>query len=425
MNVAGILAAAPWLAEARRQAWEAFTRAELPAKTSETWRRVSYAAWRLGLLTEAGLPALLGPLAGPTVPQGLDGCDGALRQEGNRPPILALDPELALKGVKLLPLEEAAHRHPELVEPHLKGMLASPDFLGLEAANLSQFRGGAFLSVPKGVRVEKPIEISFLHDAATPFCFPRVLVSAGEGSEVTVVEDHRSAGASGAAGKISSIAFSLLALGANARVRYFYGQGLSLDTVHFWHQRADMAEGARLEHYSVLLGGAVHKSELQVRLLGPGARSELYGMLLGTRNQLFDPHTAQWHLAARTESDLLFRSALKDRARSIYTGLIRVEKEAAGSQAFQQNDNLLLSSGARADSTPVLEILTHSVRCKHGATAGPVNPEELFYLCSRGLDPEEARRMLVLAFFAPILGRLRPERLSERLLDQVERRIAA
>ena len=384
-----------WLDEARTRAWADFKKTPPPAKTVETWRRVDFGRWRLSEL------------------------DG---QAGGCASVFLDVSELARQGVVLSTIEEAAASRPQLLERYLKGPSVALDFAAMESANLARFKAGAFLYVPKGVRVEKPIELSFVQQAGAGFSFPRALIVVEEGAEATIVESHIADKAAGEA-KTSSIAFSRLVVGAGARVRYFYDQSLPLSTVHFWHQQADLCKDAFLEHYSILLGSALHKSELDVRLTGPGSRSELRGLLLGSKSQQFDPHTVQWHKAAKSSSDLLFRTALKDRAKSIYTGLIRIEKDAVGCDAFQQNNNLLLSNDARADSTPVLEILTNDVRCKHGATVGPVSQDELFYLCSRGLSPEEAAKILVLGFFEPILSKLPLDHQKERILGEIEARL--
>ncbi|MBI4387138.1 MAG: Fe-S cluster assembly protein SufD [Elusimicrobia bacterium] len=413
-----------WLEEARREARAVFEKTEPPAKTVETWRRVDFNAWRLNLLGQAGASGPAPLVAASPV---LGGAAGVLTQADDAASLTTVvDPELVHQGVLLMGLEDAASRHPELVEPYLGSLQAAPAFRKLEAASLARFHGGAFLYVPAGLRVEKPFEFSFLHSPENVFSFPRVLVIAESGTQISIIESHLACeeGPAPAGSKSSSIVFSRLVAKEGARVSYAYEQTLPPGTSHFWHQQADLAQDVALRHYSVLLGSAVHKSELDVRLNGVGAESELYGILFGTKNQTFDPHTAQWHSASRSTSDLLFRSALRDRARAIYTGLIRIEAEAKGCEAFQQNDNRLLSNDARADTTPVLEILTDEVRCKHGATIGPVNPDELFYLCSRGLDPLEASRILILGFFDPILNQL-PERLRERLTEEVTRRLAA
>src|SRR5207245_1628916 len=159
---------------------------------------------------------------------------------------------------------------------------ASLDFWAFETANLSRFRGGLFLYVPKGLRVDKPFEMIFIHEPENSFYFPRSLAIVEEGAEATIVESHLydARKTPNDARRLSSIGFSRLVVGPNAKAHYFYDQALSLDTVHFWHQRADLGAGAHLSHYSTLLGSALHKSELDVRLTGPGARSELYGILL-------------------------------------------------------------------------------------------------------------------------------------------------
>lgn len=401
----------PELDQYRKDAWAAFQGAAAPLKTSEAWRRVDFAKWRLGELTEAQLEPSAG--AAPTGSRG--GAAGCLRLDtGSGKAFLELDPAAKAQGVVLSTLEDALRTHPELVRSSLM-RCAGPDYAKLEAANGAGFKGGAFLHVPKGVRVERPFDVSILHTCG--YSFPRLAVSLGEGAEATVVEDH-----AGATPGVSA-AFGRLRLARGAKLSYFYNQGLDPQSTHFWSQRVDLAADAKLKHYSILLGGALHKSDLHVELLGSGARSELYGVVFGGRSQVFDARTWQMHRASRSESDLLFKVALQDRARSVYTGMIRVDKEALDCDAFQQNNNLLLSDAARADTTPVLEILTDRVRCKHGATMGPVSAEELFYLGARGYEPKEAAKTLVLGFFEPILRQVPLERLMDELPGRVEARL--
>lgn len=380
-----------WLPGVRASAWEAFREAVDPAPTTETWRRMPFGSWELGRLTERDAPAL----------------PGFAEEEAER---------ARAAGAELLPLEEAAARYPELTRPYLSSARAGGDFAKLERANQALWRGGAFLRVPRGVRVEEPIRLSFAHGAA-PFAFPRALVLAEEDSRVSVLEEHAGDGG----GAPHSAAFSELVVGRGARVGYFYTQELPAGAVHFWHQGVTLGQDATLLHGSVLLGARRHKSELDVRLDGRGARSDIHGVLVGRRGQLFDPHTQQRHLASDTQSDLLFKTALRDDARSIYTGLIRIEREALDCEAYQANHNLLLSDDARADSTPILEILPDRVRCKHGATAGPLRADELFYLRSRGIPEAEATRMLIDGFFSAVLAHIPVEAVRERLAGKISR----
>ncbi|MBI5202747.1 MAG: Fe-S cluster assembly protein SufD [Elusimicrobia bacterium] len=395
------------LDELRRDAWNAFQASAAPLKTSEFWRRVDFARWKLEELRPDSV-------CNATTPSKIDrgAAAGALRQAPAFPDAAVdLDPALAAKGVVFTSLEKAFRDHPNLVKPALM-RCAGPDLAKLEAANAALWKGGAFLYVPNGVLVEKPFDVAFLGGAK--HSFPRLVAVVGDGAEATVIEDHSEAAD-------LSTAFGRLKVGRGARLNYFYNQGLPKTATHFWNQRIDLAQDAHLRHTSILLGGALHKSNVHVELLGAGARSELFGVVFGSARQFFDTTTWQMHRASRSQSDLLFKAALKDRARSVYTGMIRVEKDALGCDAFQQNNNLLLSDTARADTTPVLEILTDQVRCKHGATMGPVSREELFYLACRGLDPKEAAKQLVMGFFEPILAQVPLERLKEELPGRVER----
>ncbi|MBI5243548.1 MAG: SufD family Fe-S cluster assembly protein [Elusimicrobia bacterium] len=322
----------------------------------------------------------------------------------------------ARAGAELLTLEEAAARHPGFVEASL-APCSGPEGLPFEAASLASRQGGAFLRVPRGVRMEEPVVLSFRHEGPG-HSFPRCLVILEEGAEAAVVEEH----VSDAQGQIS-IAFSRVSAAQDSRIRYFYTQELPRDAAHFRHQRVDLKRGASLLHSSVALGGIRHQSGLDVELLEPGARSEVRAVLFGRGGQRFDTRTSQHHCAPRTASDLLFRAALAGKARSGYDGLIRIEADAAGSEAAQLSRSLMLSETARADTTPILEILTDAVRCKHGASAGPLDPEALFYLASRGFNPGEAARTLVSGFFEPILCGLPGGRLAERLRPRIDEAI--
>ena len=270
MSVATGLAGGLALSEAREAAGRAFAQAGPPARTVETWRRMDYRRWALERWSPGG---------------------------GLPPRPAALDPALAARGVVLSTIEEALASHPRLVEPTLRLGLASRDFAQMEAANLAGFAGGAFLYVPPGVKADKPFELRFGQDGAA-YDFPRSLIVLGDGAEATVVEEH-GGGAQAPAGA-SSVAFSSIVAGRDSQLRYFYLENLPLGTSHFWHQHAALDRGALLRHYSLLMGASFQKSQLDVELEGEGSRSELYGLLFGSGDQFFDPHTAQLHRAAHT-----------------------------------------------------------------------------------------------------------------------------
>jgi len=367
-----------WLAQSREDAWELFRRGGPPARDVETWRRMSFGAFALDRLGRN------------------DSHTGAGKATGGR-------------GLEMLPLEEAARRYPEQASRFLRGPRANSDFRQLEAANLALSRGGLFLRVPAGTKVAEPVHLRFLHEAGMIFGFPRVVVLVEPGGELSLIEEH----SGGDAG--SSIAFSDLSIGDGAKLRFYYVQELGPKMSHFWHQRAELGRDAELEHWSAIVGGARHKSELDVSLSGAGARSGIRGIALGRGGQIFDCRSRQDHTAPNTVSDMEFRTAMTGRARSVFTGAIRIEREAPGSEAYQINRNLLLSEGARSESTPILEILPDQVRCTHGASSGPLSREQLFYLMSRGIAKQEALRLLVLGFLDPVLSGMPSSDIRERL----------
>ena len=383
-------AAAVPLEEIRTSARTALAGTPMPSATEETWRRTDPKLWGLQGLTPGAV----------------------------KPPALEIvvPPELAAAGVVAVDLETAARRFPDRLRAALDAGVES-EYSKWELANRS-YAAGAFVFVPRGARSATAVHLIFRHPAGT-HTFPRVIAYIEEGSDVNLIEEHVSADPE-AAGTSAAISSVVLAPGARAGVCYV--QELGARAVHFWHQRCVLGAGAELTQLSLGLGARVSKSQLNVRLEGQGASARLFGILFGSASQHFDPHTTQHHLGPKTSSDMLFRSVLRDKARSIYTGLIRIEKEARDTEAYQADHNLLLSATARADSTPVLEILTNAVRCKHGATAGPLPAEELFYLGCRGVPEAEAKRLLVLGFFDPILSRL-PETLRVGLSARVEARL--
>ncbi|MFA5775696.1 MAG: SufD family Fe-S cluster assembly protein, partial [Ilumatobacteraceae bacterium] len=175
--------------------------------------------------------------------------------------------------------------------------------------------------------------------------------------------------------------------------------------------------------FSVALGGDYARVRAEVRLVGQGASAKQTALYFADGNQMHDFRTWQVHEAPRTHSDLLFKGAVKDVAKSVYTGLIRIGEHAAGSQAFQTNRNLTLSHGAWAQSVPNLEIETNDVKCSHASTIGPIDDDQRFYLESRGISPDIAERLVVLGFFDEVIGRLPESTFSDGLRAQVSTKL--
>jgi Fe-S cluster assembly protein SufD len=245
-------------------------------------------------------------------------------------------------------------------------------------------------------------------------------VALGKQAEATLIDERR--GGAGGAASLSSEMVEVI-LRPEALLRYVHLQRWGESVTEVFTQRAVLEQGAQFLDIHVGLGGALTKANIETALQGTGARAELLGIFFGSGKQHLDFHTLQNHQAERTTSDLLYKTALKDQAESIYTGLIRIEKQAQKSDAYQANRNLLLSRGAKADSVPMLEILADDVRCTHGVAVGPVDPDQAFYLMSRGLSPAEAERLIVQGFFEQVLRRIPSPELREQLDAEMLRRM--
>ena len=276
---------------------------------------------------------------------------------------------------------------------------ASPDyFTVLHDAFLA---GGACIIVPDGVVIERPIVVLHWADLEGVASFPHTLVVAGAGSEVAVVERHGSP-------NIDHLAIGVteVVVGDNAHVRHLCVQEHGSKTVSIMLQRSHLGRDSTLRSSAVALGG--HYSRLRVESFLGGERSEsdLLAVYFGDRSQMHDFRTLQDHAAPRTRSELLFKGAVEDTARSVYSGMIHLRPDAQKSQAYQTNRNLVLTEGAGAESIPNLEIEADDVRCSHASTVGPIDDDQLYYLETRGVRPEDAERLIVLGFFEDVFAKL-------------------
>jgi Fe-S cluster assembly protein SufD len=270
------------------------------------------------------------------------------------------------------------------------------------------WQSGAYVLIPDGFVGAAPIEIDWKSGP-----YPRLHVFVGKNARVSIVERHAQAERF-ASGVVD------LVLDDGAHLTYGHIQDAPRDAIVFSHQRAHIGRDAKLVTLNFAIGGRLSRADVEVELRGQGAESDMLGLVFGENDQQFDFHTLQGHRAPDTRSDLLFKSALDDRSHSTYTGVISIGKDAPRSEAYQANRNLLLSDGARADTEPKLEILIDDVaRCTHGATIGPVDDEQLFYLRSRGLDPDTAARMIVEGFFQEVFHKVGDERVTAGLAEMV------
>jgi Fe-S cluster assembly protein SufD len=230
--------------------------------------------------------------------------------------------------------------------------------------------------------------------------FPRVLVEVGEGAEACVLEV--------VAGPADALVVPVteLDVAAGGRLGYLQVQLLGPAAWQIGLQSGQVDRDASLVAATVALGGDYARVRTDSALVGPGADGRLLALYFGTDHQMHDFRTVQHHRAPKTHSDLLYKGAVANSARSVYSGLIRVEKGAAGTNAMQTNRNLVLHEGAHADSVPTLEIEDNDVRCSHASAVGPIAEDERFYLESRGVPPDVADRLITLGFLDEVLGQL-------------------
>jgi Fe-S cluster assembly protein SufD len=368
-----------WLRERRRAAFASYQRLPMPSRTDEEWRRTDVSRLDPGrfLRFESG------------------GADHRGRPHSTFGPDL---PEGVIFGS--LPLLAEAHR--KLIEPRLFSLLhADRDrFAALHAA---LFTGGTFLYVPDGVTIDQPLTAlneSFDDGSAV---LPHTLIIAGRNSRFNYLDEYKATRDDESGYRTGS---AEIFLDEGAVVGYVSLQKWGRGAWHLGDQRARLEKDSRLKLFNVTLGGRFSKTRVEASLAGQGAEAELKAIYFASGEQFFDFHTLQDHQVGNTRSDLLFKGALQDSARVVYAGLIRIEKGAARSDAYQANRNLVLSDHAKATSIPMLEIDNNDVRCTHGATVGPVDPQHMFYLRSRGIPEPTAKRMIVQGFFGEVLERI-------------------
>ena len=402
-----------WLRARRRGAFAAYERLPLPSRSDEEWRRTDLR----GLSLEAFQPFERADGAAPADP--IEDVAGVLRQRGSEPGVVELDPALSARGVLFMPLTQASKEHPDLVQRHLFTEVR-PDRDKFAALHAALFSGGTFLYVPDGVTIDKPLVSQFWSSGGGAAVLPHTLIVAGKGSSFNYLDEFLSPDLDQPA--LTSGSAEVFA-GEGASVGYLALQRWGRHAWQFADQRVRAERDATVRVVAVGLGGRFAKNRIEASLAGPGASAELKALYFGSGHQFFDFHTLQQHLVGHTTSDLLFKGALRDEARSVYAGLIRIEPKAIRSDAYQANRNLLLSKTAKAHSIPMLEILNNDVRCTHGATIAPIDPAHLFYLQSRGIPAPTAERMIVHGFFGQVLDRIPVQQARDLVEQELEARI--
>jgi Fe-S cluster assembly protein SufD len=307
-----------------------------------------------------------------------------------------------------------------LTEKHeLLGTLVGTDEK-FAAHNAAEWKHGLLVRVPAGLELQQPLYVRVTSSVPEAALFWRVLVVAEEGSRFSFIEEHASA-APDLPGYSNVVAE--LFVGDGAKLEYVSIQNLSQETWHFASHRATVGRDAELDWVAGGFGSKKGKIRIENDLAGQGGTSRVTGAYFADGAQHLDYDTLQRHNAPNTTSDFAFKGALRDKARAVWRGMIRVEEDAQKTNAYQENRNLLLSPDAHADSIPGLEIEANDVRCTHGATVSQVNRDELFYCMARGLSRGEAERLIVRGFYQEIFDRIELEPVRTALQTALEARI--
>ena len=381
-----------WLAERRLVAFDLFEKLELPDPKGEEWRYVD--------VRRFDFDGFSAPEARRSAPES--------------------PPELAAKGVVVADFVTAATEHADLLKEHFFTEVPVDEhkFTALHAAFHSD---GIIVYVPANVEVELPFE-ALRRVEGGGSVFPHTTIVVDENASVTFVDRFASED-----GDDPALCSSVVEVEARrgATVNYISLQEWGRNVHHFQTQRFTGYRDSTVRSLAVNLGSTFARTQVESVLRGEGSFSEMLGLYFADTDQHFAQRTLQSHSAPHATSDLLYKGALKEKSRSEYSGLIKVEKGAQGTDAYQANRNLSLSEEAIARSIPQLEIEANEVRCTHGATVAPVEEEHLFYLMSRGIDRVTAQKLVVFGFFTDVLDRIRVPKVRDELSEAISRKVEA
>lgn len=281
----------------------------------------------------------------------------------------------------------------------------------LAALASAYLEDGAVLAVEAGAAVAQPVEVVAVStSAAGPrIAFPRLVVLVGEKASLTLVESYSGP----ARGAYAVDAVTDIALGEGATLRHYVFQGEGAEATHVSAGRCDVPADARYEGFILQLGGKTTRREMRLRMVGSGGDARINGAYAAKGDGVCDTTTEVQHIAAETTTDQVFKGVLDNRARGIYQGKVHVHRDAQRIVGNQLHNGLLLSRNAEVDCKPELEIYADDVKCSHGATCGELSDEQVFYLCSRGIDPASARALLLHAFLGEAIDLISDEGVRE------------
>jgi Fe-S cluster assembly protein SufD len=375
-----------WLKSQRLAAWNAYEKLPYPTRRDVEWQRFDIRALNFDKISQ-------------NFPE-----KSAVSER-----LTALPNEFSAKGVIFCDLKTALAKHADVLKDYLGKSISPDEPLKFYALHAAFWQTGAFLYVPSGVNVKIPLEIVYeFHGQNASAAFPRTLVVIEAGAEATLIQKFIGGPTAGANGSPSLHASGTEVFVKEAgHLHYISQQNFAPGVFDFTLKRAHVERDAEIDWVIGMFGASFMRYDIQSVMEGEGGTSFMYGVGVADHNQQFGQFTKQHHKTGNTVSDLLFKNVYRDNAVGNYAGVIKVEKNANGTNAYQANRNLVLSDKVKCDTRPILEIESNQLRCTHGATVGRLEEQQLFYLRSRGLTEEQAREVLIEAFLEPVLARIR------------------
>jgi Fe-S cluster assembly protein SufD len=416
-----------WLRQKRIDAWQTYEQIPMPKRTDEEWRRTDIRLLPIDDVTP------FGPLDGRVSSRADLPADvaaqieasgevsGVVVQHDSATTYFEVNPALAEQGVIFADLDTAIHEHADLLQKYFMTDELVPAGENKFAALHGAFwTTGTVLYVPANVEVELPFRAFSTLGSGGQATFNHVLIVAEEFANVTFVDYYQSE-----TFDQESIVDNVIELHAaeGAQVRYIQVQDWGRNVWNFITQKGIVHQDAAIRSLNVALGSSLSKGLIASNLVGPGSSAEMLGLYFADENQHIDHQTRQNHVSPFATSDLLFKGAIKDNSRSVYSGVIKVWPKAHKTDAYQANRNLTLSPTARADSIPNLEIGANDVRCTHGATIAQIEEEYVFYLMSRGITRTEAEKLIVDGFFDEVIERVPVESVQTTVRAAIDQKI--
>jgi Fe-S cluster assembly protein SufD len=414
-----------FLEERRKAALELYEREPVP-----TWRRSGFWTTSLRNLRLDELePRHYDPVESfdelpPVVLDVLssDELGGVVVQRGASTIFSRLDPSLADQGVVLTSLEHAVKEHTELVEQWYMKRLSHEDGK-FQAASAAFWTGGAFLHVPKNLKVDKPIQVVYVIDEPGTAQYAHTLGVVGEFSECYLREYYLAPDFEGQA--LHAGGFELYCqTGSQVRLAHFQDWG-SGEVYDISVKRVEIARDAHCGWVPIHLGGHLTKQTLDIITAERGSDMRHNGLYFTEGSEHLDLFTTDLHLQGNTTGDTVWKGALTGESRASYEGLIHIVEGAQQTNTYLQTHSMLLSPKAKADSIPSLIVQTDDVSASHGGTVGEVDEDQVFYMMTRGISREEAVRILVEGYFEPVIAKLEDERLEELVRERIAGKIAA